>query len=161
MVKMGANHLFSPPFTSHDGDIGTGVHRQSPSHLVANVGHVRVRLRGAEDDLLYRLRSTRKEHPPYQPPNLFACKVLPIPTVPFSRDSVPRQLRLLRRRVYQFGSPQHIRVCAHVISFRRITACPFLPVAKLRPEFPNTPTHLPVCAERGPGNPPRKLLPCP
>jgi hypothetical protein len=65
----------------HDGDVGTGLQSQSPSHLIANTGHIRVRVRRAEYDLFHRLHSARKEHPPHQAANLFACEIRRIPSI--------------------------------------------------------------------------------
>ena len=74
-------HIFSARFAAHDGNMGARLQRQSLSHLIADICHIRVRLRRAEDDLSHRSAPAGKEHPPHQAPNLLACKVLRIPIV--------------------------------------------------------------------------------
>src|ERR1700683_2362152 len=166
MVEMRTSHRLDPPFAAHKGDISARLPRPRAPHLIANVGYIGVRLYCAEDDLLHRLRSSHKKNPPYQAPDLFACEVLRVPPVSFAGRIHPRKWCFLCRRTYQFrfsrfSSSQHIRVRAHLISVRRITACPFLLVAMLGPEFPNTQAHLPVCAKQDLNNLPRTPLPCP
>src|SRR5580700_1848549 len=163
---MRTRHRFDSPFAPHNGDISTRLQRQRAPHLIANMGYIGVRFYCAEDDLLHWLRTSHKKNPPYQAPDLFAREILRIPPVSLAGKIHPRKWYFVRRRTYrfrssQFRASQHIRVRAHLISFRRIIACPFLLVATLAPESPDTPTHLPVCAEQDPDNLPRKPLPCP
>jgi hypothetical protein len=61
--------------------MSTRLHRQSLTHLIADISHISVRPDRAENDLPHRLRCARKEHPLHQAPNLLAREVLRIPFV--------------------------------------------------------------------------------
>src|SRR5580693_5277997 len=149
---MRPSHLFDQRLTAHDGDISRSLQRQSPPHLIANVGDIHIRIRSTENDLFHWLPSGRKEYAPYQAPNLFAGEVLRIPTVRVASDPEPRQLSFLSWAPDQFGAAKHVRTSAHLISFTPTTAYPFLPVAKPGPDVSSTPMHLPVCAAQGSDN---------
>jgi hypothetical protein len=93
---MRLRYLFHPLFAAHNSDVGPGLQRQSLPYLNAEIGHICIRLDRAENNLPDRSRSTGKEHPLHQTPNLFAGEVLRIPIVRFAVEPNPRQRSFLR-----------------------------------------------------------------
>jgi len=144
MVKMRTSHRLDPPFTPHKWRYQHASPTPARAHLIANVGYIGVFGSTALKTICFtRLHSVAKKTRLTRP-GFVRARSPPVPPVRFARritrgSGVSCAAEFYEFRSSQFRSSQHIRVRAHLVSFRRINRLPVPFGATLGPEFPKYP----------------------
>ncbi len=132
-ARISPGHFFAPAFALHDGNVSRRLQRQSPPHPIADTGHIRVRFRGAENDAVSLVSSPFVKNTRRTKPRICSrAKSSGFQSFVSRTTSTAAPPSSCAGDCDQLGSLQHLRVRTHLISFRRTTACPFLPVNEAR-----------------------------
>jgi hypothetical protein len=97
-------HLGLHRFAVNDRDIGTSLHGQSISDLIAKTSHIRVWSRSCESHLPNRRRSVGEEHTLHQAADLLAREVFGVPNVTAASERNPWEHSFLHGGRYESSS---------------------------------------------------------